>query len=378
MRYLFLCLFTGWFANLNAQEDSDRLWEEGSLSLNDFKGISYGDSSHSSHLHFELHYSRVSKKVARTSIIYMKVNASMQPKLSWLHEVSDSTKALRYPQLQFNTVELYARKLQKEFHQAHEDYDHELQYQRYWSMLQQQLSQIAMETKKGKDETEMRYWEQRITKELEANSVGIPQFTAVPALNTGLRIGAGAAMPFGNLGDKFSPLRSLQLAADFSFHKFFVDMHLSIGSTSMRTDFLESSDRFSASSALNRRTLNLNLGYEIFEEGPHTLTPFIGYSLMGIEGNLEAYNSTIGYQASNYFIEQSSGLNLGLHHSFDLYAFKSSIGRTPYATKHGITTSLWMGYYQDREWGGITINLAFCYRMCFEKQKVKPSSKPKL
>lgn len=361
--FLLLCLLGS--LNLSGQDPVKRFWSEGPLKLDDFKASSLGDTAHRSEMSFAINYSKVKEKESGRRFTYMKAQAFIYPQESWLQGNIDQERELRYQQLRFNMVELYSRRLQIDLKEKDSDEGFEVAYNYRWNLLQQQLLQLAIDTRKGTHKREMSYWEKRIDQQLKDYPRKRPDLKATSALVIAPRSGIGANFFQGRLNQSFYPQTIFALACDFSYAQYVVDLYLRTGNLSLKAQGLATANNENPNNYLLGHTYGLSIGREIFKRGAHKTSFGLGAEALVIEGNADPEQLT--NQVETYTVHSQWGLSTSLHYELNFLRSFSSLGTAfgndPSFYDHSIHSSLGLSYYPDPKFGGLMLNLTFSYRL---------------
>jgi hypothetical protein len=211
-----LCLLLSLFCFEAIGQSVERLWEEGKLSWDDFKGEPFLESANSSELNYNLSYITTKKKVGDTTLFMFETRNYMNPGISWVKESDKSEQLLKYNQLLFDILEIHRRKLQSTLHRLDNIYRAEDKFRTEFEYCNQELRRFRKETKQGADLAALEYWEKRISTELGDNP-----FELIPEYDEGwfgygMNAGFGTGLLTGSIGDHFTPTFDFTYGFDFA------------------------------------------------------------------------------------------------------------------------------------------------------------------
>jgi hypothetical protein len=315
-----LCLFLSLLCFEAIGQSVERLWEEGELSWDDFKGEPFEESPNSSELNYNLSYITTKKKVGDTTLFMFETRNYMNPGISWVKESDKSEQLLKYNQVLFDILEVHRRKLQSTLHRLDNIYRAEDKFRTEFEYCNQELRRFRKETKQGADLAVLDYWEKRISTELGDNP-----FELIPEYDEGwfgygMNAGFGAGLLTESIGEHFTPTFDFTYGFDFAIKNTVLNLNAVLAGNRVKLDYREDDRLWPKDLKTNVAIIDLSIGQTIFNNAKHKITPFAGFGIMEFSVAEKEGEEYQDQRIVNY------GVIYGLY--YDL-KFKKSIRITP-------------------------------------------------
>lgn len=347
--------------NQSFGQTSERLWETGKLTWDDFQGEPFFSSSNASELNYQLSYSTTKKKVNDTTLLVFQTKNSIKPNLSWVKAAYKTEALLRYNQVLFNILELHRRRLQKTLHRIENIYMAEEKFRTLYEACNYEIRRFQEETNLGTDIAALESWENRMEKELEATP-----YELIPAI-TDRRFGYGFNVGFGSgtftrtLADHFTPTFNVVYGFDIAFKNTILFLNATLAGNKVTSTFTEDELIWPADIKTRVAILDISLGQTILDNAKHKLTPFMGF------GILEFSAASGGEDFEDHRIVDY-GLIYGVNYNFK---FRKAIRLTPppffgnfrEKAEHNIRARIYATSGNFNELKGMSINLTLGYAL---------------
>ncbi len=356
---LFLCIC--FFVVAKAQ-DNERLWSDGKLTWEDFKGQGkdpvggkiaalYHDVSY---LEFIISYKEVKKKHKDSTIMRLVAVCTVVQNKSWILPYYKTAQYLKYNQIIFDIAELYSRKLQFELDNIVSSHEAMYKLHGIYEECKKNIKEFRSATAGGQYIAIMDDWQRKIEDELST----IPASSVTPAyvkrnFGYGFHVGLGCGVFTGSLNEYFSPAYNILFGFDVAYKRAVLFLNATIAFSSVKSDYRQ----WVKGQAAHYALLDLSCGYAVIDNAKWKLTPFAGLGLSELSSqrtNNDA-NLRISYIDYNFIF----GLNAD-------YKFKKTISFIPDAffrvrenVEYSVRGRLYIAranYYADLQ--GFSVNLA--------------------
>lgn len=342
-------------------QTTERHWEEGELTWNDFQGEAFLSSPHTSELNTQFGYSTAKKKLNDTTLYTFETRNYITPEISWVKEEYKSEELLRYNQVLFNIMELHRRRLQRTLHRIDNLYMAEEKYRTIFSAANYEVKRFQNDTDFGTDLSALEYWDNRIRKELNATPYEVVPELKDRKFGYGINAGFGSGIFTSNLGEHFTPTFNFIFGFEFAYKNTLLFLNGTLAGNRVKREFIENELAWSEDFKTHVAIIDVSLGQMILDNAKHKLTPFAGFGILEFTAANSAEEFDI-YRMVNY------GLIYGVNYDFK---FRKTVRLTPppaFGTfrekfESSIRVKLYVtsGRFEDMK--GASINLAAGYAL---------------
>lgn len=199
-------------------QTENRLWSQGPLTWDDFT-LMPASESEPSLLQYELGYAPVHDTIDSILSHYYLATARIIPGSSWVSANHRTPELLRYHQVVFDMLEVERRTLQRALNAA--DNPSAFQNMLYASSdrLNTRIAGFRSRTHDGTDTTDLATFEQQVRHELALLPATYrPTYSPHP-FGYCAYVSLGAALPFGTMGQDFTPGFTIGYGYDFSWNR---------------------------------------------------------------------------------------------------------------------------------------------------------------
>ncbi len=260
----------------SAWSQDKKYWSDQKLQLGDFEGSPAGAAPFQ--IKYDIVYSKKIQRIERTTHWHYQAKAIFIPSQSWIVYDSLQELRLRYCNVIFDFVELYARRFDDEINVASNMESSKAETIR---ALNDAVALLASDTKIGTDRKRVAFWEHHIDSVLRMTyRKEIPDFH-YDRLTIGYSLGGAYNYLTGNLGNQFSS----PIAAANGFYLTWKRVRYAVQLTALGrskpskgyySEFQQFGD--TAEFVMNYHTFTV--GYEIIRKPQFQLTPYAGMSTM--------------------------------------------------------------------------------------------------
>lgn len=306
-------------------------WSNGSLTWNDFQGTTVisGVPSYMKVILEAKPQHIVKKGKTRLS---MAATAQMDCDRSFADADMRTEQQLRYHQLQFDMLEVYRRRLQKDLNTGMTGIDADNSIKYYQGQYDAKMDAMALQTKKGSDDHKLQEWEYYVRKQLEEESMPTVPEIVPNSFSYGFYFGTGAIFPTGAIDNSFSGSWTFTAGLGVGYDRFQLKSDITYGQPSIQNrNIFEIPNQLATSTYSSYLAVSVSLGFSVLETKYFTITPHIG-----------GYWSSYGWNVGNYVldvndewkIKNSESLemsNFNWYASIDFdYHFHTIVGKSPF------------------------------------------------
>lgn len=268
-------LVTSGAATAQRRAVTDRPWNAGNLTLDDFRGHPAG-SAEGSYADLRLGYSYATDTVDGIIVSYPTAEALMRPYHSWMMPGSRNEARLRYHQVQFDLLELERRRLELSMRLG-EDYDDVL-FDSALCQLEDDLAALRLSTDDGTNADSVEHWRQHTQERLAQLPVGGRLKYQLQWLFE-MNFAAGFQCFTGSLNKDFTPGFTIDIMADIVWHRHMLALDISMGTLSARDTVWNQTDYFYTNLPVSDLLTMVEYGFRIVNNNRWSLTPFVGGGL---------------------------------------------------------------------------------------------------
>lgn len=279
-----------------ARNEQVKLWSEGLLRWDDFKGLPTLLLTPSS----MVVTLDVDSRIEGTGN-HQRVALEALAKMHCDQSSADSTRCtpqrLRYHQLQFDLLEYYRRRLQDEINNGSTGIEVEKRLNEFRNEYRKRCEQIDLETGQGTDDHRLQDWEYTVRRQLD--ELGLPPVPRVSARkwNYGIYGGVGAEFPTGRLHDNFNGSATFQIGLTGGYRDLRLKADIAYGQPGLRNknifnvpDSAGFAMQGNGSSSATHLMVGVQLGYTVLRHGRLSVTPNVGMHYSVISWELENYS----------------------------------------------------------------------------------------
>lgn len=359
-RYLIIVSF--FYSLYSLGQSNERMWEEGLLTWNDFRGNPFTSSPNASELNYQLSYSTTKKRIADTTLFTFQTKNYINPNISWVKENYKSDQLLKYNQVIFNILELHRRKLQSQLHRIDNMYLAEEKFRTQNQNCNYEIKRFQKDTKFGTDRYALEYWNRRIAQELEDNPFEIVPEISDKNFGYGMHAGFGTGILTGTISDFFTPTFNFMFGFDLAYKNTMLFLNGTLAGNRVKSEYIENGILWPQNLKTNVAVIDVSIGQAFIDNSKHKLTPFAGLGILefsAANGEGEAYKD---HRIVNY------GLIYGLNYDFK---FKHGIRLTPSPygatfrdrTEQNVRLRLYITSAEYGDMKGTSINLTVGYSL---------------
>lgn len=311
MKNIYLLILSG-FMFLNAQAQDQKYWSSEKLQFSDFEGSPAGGVP--MQIKYDIAYSTKRQKVEQTHHAHYQARAIFIPSQSWIVFDGQRDLRLRYCNVVFDFVELYARRFEDEINVT--DNISQSKNQTIQA-LNDAVSQLSADTKMGTDEKRVAFWEHHIDSVLSYTfRKEIPDYK-YDRLTLGYYWGAAYNHLTGNLGAQFSSPVSISNGIYLNWKRVMYSVHATfLGSSKPSQSYYSNKQEFGDTARFYMSYGTFSIGYNLVRQPQFVLTPYAGISAMRM--SLRDYDDV---QIKKYTNPLRASVNAGLALDFRSKAF---------------------------------------------------------
>lgn len=298
---------------------SQRLWEQGRLSWDEFCGTPALSESRS-YMGADIELSTSPDRAGGASYM-IEADAVMYPERSYAAPDVRTDQYLRYFQARFDLLEVMSRRLRKELATGINGIEADRRLVYYRNLYKSEVDKMDRATSYGQNDHALQMWEYDIRHALE--NIAVPQSATVEpsAWSYGLFAGIGGIFPTSSIADAFSGGCVFTFGLTGGWKR--IRLHGSIGYTTptVRDRALVTPEYEGLGYMANVKNANLldigfGLGYAVFDTKHFTVEPYVG-------GHWTGYNWTARPMVSN---PDGTVTTSGLQHRMAIDDFNFSCG----------------------------------------------------
>ena len=275
-------------------QNQQKAWKDSKLQWEDFNGTIKDQGGFE--FKYTIGYSTGKQKYGDTSVVRNTVECYMVKNLSWINPDYKTDQNLRYNQVIFDIVEIYTRKIQKEFDIISSISKYDRVFKNIYVECYNEIELFSNESNGGLDSNVIAVWEYKTSQEInEHQFLKIPNYE-IGEFGYGLWGGFGTGFSTGSLGDHFSPIYSFVYGFDFSYGQSMLFLNATIAGAKIKQDYA-SDIRWSKGSKVGVSLGDLSYGYTFIDDDKYKITPFVGigiiqHSLKNPDNTAERINMT--------------------------------------------------------------------------------------
>ena len=289
---------------------NERLWEEGRLNWNDFRGEPFTSSPNASELNYQLSYSTTKTRIGDTTLFIFQTKNYVNPNISWVKESNKSDQLLRYNQVIFNILELYRRKLQNQLHRIDNLFLAEEKFRTQYQNCNYEIKQFQNDTKFGTDELSLDYWDKRIDQKLTDNSFELVPEISDKNFGYGLNAGFGIGILSGTISNFFTPTFNFMFGFDVAYKNTVLFLNGTLAGNKVKRDYVEDGMLWPKDLKTNVTIIDVSVGHTLMDNSNHKLTPFAGLRILEFTAATKEGEGYEDHRIVNY------GLIYGLNYDF--------------------------------------------------------------
>jgi len=343
-------------------QSSDRLWEEGELTWDDFKGEPFRLSPNSSELNYQMSYFPTKKRINNTTYLIYQTKNYINPNTSWVKESDKSFRLLRYNQVIFNILELHRRRLQAELQQVSQAFEAAEKFRTIYQNSTYEIRQFQDGTEMGTDASAIKLWDQMIDEKLKDYPIEWIPEVSERNFGIGLNAGFGTGVLTGAFSDFFRPSFNFIFGFDLAYKNTTLFLNGTVARSKVKRDFTEDGLLWPDDLSTNVAVIDVSIGQTLIDGPKHKLTPFAGLGILEFSAAKNEGEQFEDFRIYNY------GLIFGLNYDFK---FRKRVRLTPsrYGTpfqeryEHNIRFKLYATSADFENIGGSSINLTIGYSL---------------
>ena len=273
----FLLLSTSVFAQYKPLQlgPAYKKWEEGPLSLSDFKGKPLAVAPLGSEFLYSMYYKAEKEKGRDTTTLLIKVTTFMDREQSWIHDSAKNELTVKFNQVIFNYLELHERILQQKLlsiqhvNQAPELAQQELK------AFRAIMARYQVETKNGWNEKQVNAWLHQSYQQLDwVEKQPWPAFKE-SNFGMGLHYSINHASLSGKLSETFGNGLGFGFGFDFSFKNAVVFLNPNVNYGKMKQAY---NGNYNWPDGLNYGLVQVGAGFglTLLDNARWRITPFAG------------------------------------------------------------------------------------------------------
>lgn len=284
MKKKLLIVFLLLATQLQAQSylESRRSWNDGPLTLDEFKGRVSNDTSIIC-LSWIYKYAAESKKVGNTKYTYLKFKPYLDMTESWIREEFRNDNTLRLGQTAFDLLELYGRKATKEL-AMNTDADMNDMARYYTNQFNRRFGDMELSTQRGQDSVKVNFYATGVALELEQEHFDPTQAPiGEPLYGTGISVGLNTIAP---MTDAFTaaPL-GFNLGWEIGYKRHLFGLEMALNFNGECKEVIETDKgRIEPGNKVNEGFITMSYAYMLSNRNGRTLYPFVGIGMMSVTG----------------------------------------------------------------------------------------------
>ena len=337
-----------------SSQEEYRDWSYTRLKQEDFTGSPAGSVPFQ--IKYDLVYFKKRQKIEKTHHVHYSVKAIFIPSESWMVNDSLAPLRLRYCNLVFDFVELYARRLDDEINVTE---DFQRSKTETIRAINDVISTIASETKFGQKEERVAFWEHHIDSVLQVTfRKDVPDYR-YDRLTLGYYWGAAYNQLTGALGEQFSSPFAVSNGIYVTWKRVVYGGHLTfLGRSTPSKAYQSAKYSFGDTASFHLTYNSLYIGYEVIRKPQFIVAPFAGLSTFRMSrrdipdetpGHLGPLKASI---IAGLVIDWRSQAFFQNNHCQLRYGLNTRISYSPYEYAPGlrgncISVSMGLSFYLD-------------------------------
>ena len=376
MSKILLSLLLLFLPALLAAEPESRMWEAGTLTWEEFKGVPALPDAPAN-----LAADIVMSTTGDTEGDFCVMSAAVvYPERSYASPEARTPLMLRYMQARFDLAEIMSRRLQRELAAGINGIEADRRLAYYRNLCRTESDKMAADTRHGTADRALQMWEYDIRRALEETEKAVPGSVSLvlSPWSYGLYVGVGGVFPTGSLSDAFSGGCAFTFGLQGGWRRFRLEGLISYSIPTLRDQALVTPGYEGQGYRANVRNANylgigFGAGYAVYDSKRITIAPYVGGMWTGYnwtarpmapdaDGNLSVTGLQQRMEIDDFNV--AFGVNIEWHFhsavtSFPLFGnmrehYVSSLRLTPYAVR---------GVYTDavRHYSGWQIGFMVSY-----------------
>lgn len=261
-------------------QSNQRLWEDGKLSWDDFKGAPFTSSAHATELNYQLSYATVKKRIGDTTLYAFQTKNYFNPNISWVKNSYKSEELLRYNQVLFDILEVHRRRLQSTLHRIDDLYLAEEKFRTQYQNCNDEIKRFQEDTKSGTDTSALEYWKQRIAQELSDNPLELVPKLTDRNFGCGINVGLGTGVLTGTVSDFFTPTFNFMFGFDFAYKNTILFLNATLAGNSVKREYTEDGLLWPENLKTGVAIIDVSIGQILLDNAKHKITPFVGLGIL--------------------------------------------------------------------------------------------------
>ncbi|MFC5269327.1 hypothetical protein [Adhaeribacter terreus] len=337
---------------------SYKKWEDGPLSLSDFKGKPLAVAPMGSEFLYSIFYKAEKEKIGDSTVLILGVTAFMDREQSWIHDSVKTDLTLKFNQAIFNYLEFHERILQQKLMSIQHINEAPNLAQQELRAFRELMARYQVETNKGWKEKEVNSWLHRSYQQLDSvEKIKLPAFR-ISNFGMGLHYSLNHSSLGGDLNKIFSNALGFGFGFDFSFKNAVVFLNPNVGYGKLEKAY---TGVYDWPDGLNYGLVQVGAGFgvTVLDNAKWRITPFAGPAFVSFsvddKANPERYDKQ--YLTDNTY---NLGVNIDWKLRHQLSFIPSLFGREK--SDYGIRTRFIMYPVQYAgNLNGSVYNLSFAF-----------------
>ncbi len=294
-------------------QSTERHWEAGPLTWEDFGGEPFRASAYASELDYEISYEVSRKRFRDTTVVVLSTKNYMLPQFSWVKPAQQSDQLLRYNQVIFDIVEQHRRNLQRDLHRIDHARQAEGRLRAHHEDCQREIELFQRETQSGADPLALADWERQTAQALAAHP--FERFPEIEDRNFGcaFSVGLGAGAFTSDLSDHLTPTFNYLYGLDLSYKNTVLFLDVTLARNRVRRAFVQDNLLWPEDLPTLVAVADLRIGQVLVNSRKHKLTPFAGLSILELSANDRTGDTFADHLVLRY------GVTYGLQYDFKVW-----------------------------------------------------------
>ncbi len=341
-----------------ATESDERKYEEGPLTWNDFQGEPINNNNLTAQINFILEYHPDELDRNDTTFTFIKTNNYFNKSSAWVSEGNNNDLSLSYFQVLFDIREYYRRELEKELNQTEQYFDLGKKHTAYFEKGSLEIQRFDQESEHGYSKDVVYKWAALYAMKLNENRDNILPYVKDANWAYGGNVGLNTSFNIGTMSEFLTNSYGFRYGVDLGYRDFILFLQVTLAYGDIKKPFTYEK-AWEPDMGSNHAIFDLSLGYPLFDNSTHRLTPFLGFgfheisvsnSVKELDGiNITKYNYIFGFC---YDFNLSTSANLT-----SLPGFSES----KFSNQQNLRLRLFVSDVNNDIFKGKSINLSLAY-----------------
>ncbi|MFA7326881.1 MAG: hypothetical protein WC121_09470 [Candidatus Kapaibacterium sp.] len=345
-------------ASIYADFSDERNYEDGPLTWYDFQGEPIKNEKITAQIRFLLEYHPEEVDRNDTSLVYIKTSNYFNKSAAWVSENEKTGLALSYFQILFDIREYYRQELEKELNQTDEIYNLIKLHSAYFEKGTNEIQRFNLESESGHLREVLLRWEAKYAQKLRETSRPVLPYVKDANWAFGGNVGINSSFNTGSMGEHLTNCYGFSYGGDLAYRDFILFLEISLVLGDIRKPF-NYEEKWETNIGTGIAIFDVSLGYPIFDNSTHRLTPFFGLGIHELSPSSKA-KELEDITLTNY------GYIYGLCYDFNLSTTvyitpSTNYGIGQYSNNQSLRLRLFVTDVRHDVFKGSSINLSLAY-----------------